>query len=98
MAQRTTVRPADVGAGSVQSRDLLLGVHRAVADVVDPAREGVYGGQRPPLVAWQQRDAVGEVLGLLAGDPLALTGGRAGGTRLRTLLVPEAQPPPAQAR
>jgi len=94
---QTALQRGDVGAGSVESRDLLLGRQGAVPDVVDPAREGVYRGQRPPLVAGQQRDAVGEVLGLLAGDPLALAVGSTDVTGHGLILVHEAHLPLAKA-
>ncbi len=94
---QTALQRGDVGAGSVESRDLLLGRQGAVPDVVDPAREGVYGGQRPPLVAGQQGDAVGEVLGLLAGDPLALAVGSTDLSGHGLILVHEAHLPLAKA-
>src|SRR5262249_16551505 len=95
--RRPAVQRTDAGAGALQRGDLLLGWHRAVPDVIDPARECVYGRQRSPLVARQQRDAVGKVLGLLAGDPLALAVGSAEATGRGLIMVHEAHLPRAKA-
>src|SRR6185437_1716099 len=59
-------------ADGLQPRGLLRRREPAVADVVDPPRVGVDGGEGTALVRWQQPDAVGEVPGLLPGDLLAL--------------------------
>jgi hypothetical protein len=65
--QRPDPAPDVVEGGKLDRRR-----QRAVADVVDAARERVDRRQGPPLVRRQQRDPVGEVLGLLPGDALAV--------------------------
>ena len=56
----------------LQPGPLGVGGQRAVADVVDAAREGVQRRHGLALVGRQQPDAVGEVAGLLPGDGLAV--------------------------
>jgi hypothetical protein len=51
-------------AGLLEGGDLLVRRHRAVADVVDPAGEGVDDREPAPLALRQQPDAVREVPGL----------------------------------
>ena len=65
-------RGVHLDARRLELRRLLGGGQVAVADVVDPPGERVDGGERAPLGRRQQPDAVGEVPGLLPGDPLAL--------------------------
>ncbi len=62
--------PCDVRPGRGQADGLLLEGQVTVADVVEPAGEGVHRGQRRPFVDRQQPDAVGEVACGLTGQRL----------------------------
>ena len=60
----------------LECRQLLVGRQVAVADVVDPAGEGVDSRKGPALGRPEQTNPVGEILRLPPGDGLAqLVGG-----------------------
>src|SRR5262249_16434349 len=71
------IKGIDLRPGSLKGGDLVLRRHGAVADVIDPPGKRVYRRQSPPFRGWQQGDAVGEVLRLLARNLLALPVGGA---------------------
>lgn len=67
--------PGEQRPGVLEPGGLHVAVQRAVADVVDAAREGVQRRHRAALGRGQQPDAVREVTGLLPGDGLAIAVG-----------------------
>ncbi len=57
----TGLRRGELDRGLVEQAQLLVRGERAVADVIDAAREGVDGAHRPSALAREQADAVVEV-------------------------------------